>query len=75
MSVSGPTDPEAGPGQDEWEIRALVDRMFDSWGRGDAAAYHADLTDDADYAAFDGSRRGTADSIVPRPSSAMHSHC
>jgi uncharacterized protein (TIGR02246 family) len=49
--------------QDEREIRALVDRMFDSWGRGDAVAYHADLTDDADYVAFDGSRRSTADSI------------
>jgi hypothetical protein len=59
-----PTDHEAVPGQDEREIRALVDRMFDSWGRGDAAAYHADFTDDADYVSFDGSRRGKADSIA-----------
>ena len=49
--------------QDEREIRALVDPMFDSWGRGDAAAYPADFTDDADYVSFDGSRRSTADSI------------
>jgi uncharacterized protein (TIGR02246 family) len=61
--MSGPTNPQAAPGQDERAIRALVDRMFDSWGRGDAAAYHADLTDDADYVAFDGSRRNKADSI------------
>jgi uncharacterized protein (TIGR02246 family) len=59
-----PTDHEAVPGQDEREIRALVDRMFDSWARGDAAAYHADFTDDADYVSFDGSRRGKADSIA-----------
>jgi uncharacterized protein (TIGR02246 family) len=49
--------------QDEREIRALVDRMFDSWAQGDAVAYHADFTDDADYVSFDGSRRGKADSI------------
>jgi uncharacterized protein (TIGR02246 family) len=60
--MSGPTDTGA-PAQDEREIRAIVDRMFDAWGRGDAVAYHADLTDDADYVAFDGSRRGKADSI------------
>ena len=61
--MSGPTDSDATPGQDEREIRALVDGMFDAWGRGDAAAYHADFTDDADYVSFDGSRRGKADSI------------
>jgi hypothetical protein len=49
--------------QDEREIRAISDRMFDAWGRGDAAAYHADLTDDADDVAFEDSRRGKADSI------------
>ena len=53
--MSGPTDTDARA-QDEREIRAIVDRMFDAWGRGDAVAYHADLTDDADYVAFDGSR-------------------
>ena len=62
--MSGPSDAAAAPGQDEREIRALVDRMFDSWGRGDADAYHADFTDDADYVSFDGSRRGKADSIA-----------
>jgi uncharacterized protein (TIGR02246 family) len=61
--MSEPTGAEAALGKDEREIRALVDRMFDSWGRGDAAAYHADFTDDADYVSFDGSRRGKADSI------------
>jgi uncharacterized protein (TIGR02246 family) len=61
--MSGPTDTGAALGQDEREIRALVDRMVDSWGRGDAVAYHADFTDDADYVPFDGSRRGKADSI------------
>jgi uncharacterized protein (TIGR02246 family) len=61
--MGGPTDAEATSGQDEREIRGLVDRMFDSWGRGDGAAYHADFTEDADYVSFDGSRRGTADSI------------
>jgi uncharacterized protein (TIGR02246 family) len=60
--MSGPTETDARA-QDEQEIRAIVGRMFDAWGRGDAAAYHADLTDDADYVAFDGSRRGKADSI------------
>jgi uncharacterized protein (TIGR02246 family) len=61
--MSGPTDTGAALGQDEREIRALVEHMFDSWGRGDAVAYHADFTDDADYVSFDGSRRGKADSI------------
>ena len=60
--MSGPTDADARA-QDDQEIRAIVDRMFDAWGRGDAVAYHADLTDDADYVAFDGSRRTKADSI------------
>jgi uncharacterized protein (TIGR02246 family) len=60
--MSGPTETDARA-QDDREIRAIVDRMFDAWGRGDAAAYHADLTDDADYVAFDGSRRNKADSI------------
>ena len=60
--MSGPTDTDAR-GQDEREIRAIIDHMFDAWGHGDAVAYHADLTDDADYVAFDGSRRNKADSI------------
>src|SRR6266508_1606469 len=61
--MSGPTN-AATRAQDDQEIRAIVDRMFDAWGRGDAVAYHADLTDDADYVAFDGSRRSKADSIT-----------
>ena len=60
--MSAPIDADARA-QDEREIRALVDRMFDSWAQGDAVAYHADFTDDADYVSFDGSRRGKADSV------------
>ena len=60
--MSGPTD-AATRAQDDQEIRAIVDRMVDAWARGDAVAYHADLTEDADYVAFDGSRRSKADSI------------
>ncbi len=61
--MSGPTNAGDARAQDEREIRALVDRMFDSWRRGDATAYHADFTDDADYVSFDGSRRGREESI------------
>lgn len=42
--------------QDEREIRAVVERTFAAWGRGDAAAYVADFTADSDYVAFDGVR-------------------
>jgi uncharacterized protein (TIGR02246 family) len=60
--MSGPAGSDDTRAQDEQDIRALVSRMFDGWGRGDAAAYHADFTDDADYVSFDGARRGRADS-------------
>ncbi len=35
----------------------MVERTFAAWGRGDAAAYVADFTDDSDYVAFDGVRQ------------------
>jgi uncharacterized protein (TIGR02246 family) len=49
--VSGPVvrSDESG------ELRALYQRLLDSWGRGDGYAYAAHFTEDADYVAFDGS--------------------
>ena len=41
---------------DEQEIRAHVDRLSESWRRGDGRAYAAEFTDDCDYVAFDGTR-------------------
>jgi uncharacterized protein (TIGR02246 family) len=61
-SVSESKNTEMRTAQDEQEIKALVDRLFDSWGRGDAAAYVADFADDMDYVSYDGSRRGRAES-------------
>ena len=46
-------------------IQDLFARMYDAWRRGDAAAYAACLTDDADYVVFDGTRlRGRADNAA-----------
>jgi uncharacterized protein (TIGR02246 family) len=42
--------------KDEREIRGLIDRLSDSWRRGDARAYGAEFTEDCDYVAFDGTR-------------------
>lgn len=42
--------------QDERAIRELIDRLSDSWSRGDAHAYGAEFTEDCDYVAFDGAR-------------------
>ena len=56
--MSGSDHGSATRTQDEHEIRALVERQFESWGRGDAAEYVADFTDDIDYISYDGSRRG-----------------
>ncbi len=41
--------------RDEAQIRALYDQMMDGWNRGDATAFAAPFTDDADFIAFDGS--------------------
>ncbi len=39
---------------DEQAIRQLFQRLMDAWAAGDAQAYAALFTDDADYYAFDG---------------------
>jgi uncharacterized protein (TIGR02246 family) len=38
----------------EEEIRALLARMFDAWGRGDGEAYASCFTEDCDYITFNG---------------------
>ena|SRR5690606_30216141 len=40
---------------DEAAVKALPHRMSEAWGRGDADAYAAIFTPDADYVVFDGS--------------------
>src|SRR3954470_16222946 len=40
---------------DEAAIRDLYQQLLDAWGRGDGRAYAAQLTEDADYVAFEGS--------------------
>lgn len=42
--------------QEEAAISKLFEAMNDAWSRGDAQAYAASLTEDADYVAFDGTR-------------------
>jgi uncharacterized protein (TIGR02246 family) len=50
---------------DEAGIHDLLARMHDAWRQGDAAAYAACLTDDADYVVFDGTRlRGRHDNAA-----------
>jgi uncharacterized protein (TIGR02246 family) len=39
---------------DEDAIRAIHQRMIDAWNAGDAAAFAAPFTDDADFIAFEG---------------------
>jgi uncharacterized protein (TIGR02246 family) len=41
---------------DENAIRAIHQRMIDAWNAGDAAAFAAPFTDDADFVAFEGTR-------------------
>jgi hypothetical protein len=53
--------------RDEQEIRELMDRLSDSWARGDAQAYGAEFTEDCDYVAFDGTRFAVQPS--PKPTS------
>lgn len=46
---------------DEVAITDLFERLCAAWGEGDAAAYGACFTEDADYVSFDGTRaRGRA---------------
>ena len=44
-----------GLANDEAGVRALMQRLNDAWGEGDADAYAALFTEDADYVIFDGS--------------------
>ena len=44
------------PAADEDAIRAIHQRMIDAWNAGDAAAFAAPFTDDADFVAFEGTR-------------------
>jgi uncharacterized protein (TIGR02246 family) len=39
---------------EEDAIRALLERLYDAWGRGDATAYAACFTDDSDYVTYNG---------------------
>ena len=54
---------------DETAIRALSAELCDAWARGDADAYVAAFTEDADYVVFDGThlrgRQEIADAHVP----------
>lgn len=54
---------------DEAAIRALSGQMHDAWARGDAGAFVAAFTEDADYVVFDGThlrgRQEIADAHVP----------
>lgn len=52
----------AAPGA-ETAIRALFGELLAAWGRGDGRAYGALFREDADYVAFDGSRRVGAATI------------
>jgi uncharacterized protein (TIGR02246 family) len=41
---------------DEEVVRAIHQGMIDAWNAGDAAAFAAPCTDDADFVAFEGTR-------------------
>jgi uncharacterized protein (TIGR02246 family) len=49
---------------DELAVRTLYQRMMDGWNQGNAAAFAAPLTDDADFIAFDGSYFKGREAIV-----------
>lgn len=57
--------PHAPPDGDETAVRALLSQMNEAWERGDARAYGALFTEDADYVVFDGARlRGRAENAA-----------
>jgi uncharacterized protein (TIGR02246 family) len=66
---ASPDNPAISQGtpSDEAAVRALVQRLYEAWG--DADAYAAAFTEDADYIAFDGShfrgRRAIAEGHRP----------
>lgn len=45
----------SGLANDEADVRALIQRLNEAWGEGDADAYAALFTENADYVIFDGS--------------------
>jgi uncharacterized protein (TIGR02246 family) len=54
--------PEGRQNEDDQAVRALPDRLATAWASGDADAYAALFTPDADYILFDGSHsRGPAE--------------
>jgi uncharacterized protein (TIGR02246 family) len=46
------------------EVLAVLDRLADAWNRGDATAYGAEFTEDADYVTFFGLRSEGRKAIV-----------
>lgn len=58
-----------GLANDEASVRALMQRLNEAWGEGDADAYAALFTENADYVIFDGSlaKGRTAIADVHRP--------
>ena len=58
------TTPDAGHATDERAVRSLFQQVLDAWARGDATAYGALFTEDADYIAFDGSHARGRSQII-----------
>lgn len=56
--------PTLDPADDEAALRALFERLLTTWAGGDAAAYGALFTEDADYVAFDGVNQRGREAIV-----------
>jgi uncharacterized protein (TIGR02246 family) len=50
--------------QDDTAIRQVFQRLIDAWNVGDANAYGAEFTDDADYVAFDGVNQKSRQGII-----------
>jgi uncharacterized protein (TIGR02246 family) len=51
--------------EDERAIRSQLDSLYRAWAAGDAVAYAAHFTPDADYVAFDGIRyQGTEENVA-----------
>lgn len=49
---------------DDQELRALFQRLCQTWTDGDAAAYGACFTADCDYVSFDGTRAEGRDQVI-----------
>jgi uncharacterized protein (TIGR02246 family) len=48
------SQPTTQPAADEDAVRAINQRMIDAWNTGDAAAFAAPFTDEANFVAFEG---------------------